>query len=354
MSTESDLSEARNVQPQNHLSSNENISDTGIIEEISSAPPTYEEAVTSRDLEDNIPSTSFSSFPRSAAANLHAIEEMFSSNHSTNERHPLLNNKNNGPYNLFGRPYGGSVNQSTSSNQYMTFPLPRGSYINNYEFDYEVLQGGVVSCDSQLSRDSDSLYRFFNEHNDKPEMAIIIYGYHTRKGGNNRKNTEITDFRFTLDLTEFVTSVGEMRTYPNENRPDMSFTEVLEDYVHRDSVLKSIEMHKIVFWDYTYLTQSIISIIRDQGYQHEIRITYPQRNQLIRVQSDNALAQFSRSTLGQALCCCSCFGIIHRVVTQFYDNTYKIKFKSEFQMNISAREWFQRNKRIIVANVKWL
>ncbi|CAG8670557.1 11577_t:CDS:2, partial [Scutellospora calospora] len=104
---------------------------------------------------------------------------------------------------------------------------------------------------------------------------------------------------------------------------------------------------RIVFWDYSYLTQSIISIIREQGYQHEIRIAYPQRNQLISVQSDNALAQFSRSTFGQALCCCSCFGIIHRVLTRFYDNAYKSKFKSEFQMNISARDWFQRNKRII-------
>ncbi|CAG8761250.1 21971_t:CDS:2 [Gigaspora rosea] len=349
MSTGSDRSEVRNVQNRNNLNSNEdiNINGTEIIDEISSAPPTYEEAITSRDLEDNIPSASFSSFSRSAAANLHAIEEMLSSNQSTSERHPLLGNKNNNPYNLFGRPYGGSSNQSTSSNQYMTFPLPRESYIN-YEFDYEVLQGGVVSCDPQLSRDSESLYRFFTEHNDKPEMAIII------NGGNNRKNTEITDFRFTLDLTEFVSSVGELRAYPNENRPDMSFMDVLEEYVRRDSALKSIEMHKIVYWDYTYLTQSIISIIREQGYQHEIRITYPQRNQLIQVQSDNALAQFMRSTVGQALCCCSCFGIIHRALNRFYDNAYKSKFKSEFQMNISAREWFQRNRRIIVTNVKWL
>ncbi|CAG8788461.1 10338_t:CDS:2, partial [Dentiscutata erythropus] len=302
MSTGSDRSEVSNVQNRDNLNSSEDINDSEIIDEVNAAPPTYEEAITSRDLEDNIPSTSFSTFSRSAAANLHAIEEMLSSNNSTSERHPLLGNKNNSPYNLFGRSYGGSSNQSTSSNQYMTFPLPRGSYIN-HEFDYEVLQGGVVSCDPQLSRDSESLYRFFTEHNDKPEMAIIIYGYHTRKGGNNRKNAEITDFRFTLDLTEFVSSVGELRAYPNENKPDMGFMDVLEEYIRRDSGLKSIEMHKIVYWDYSYLTQSIISIIRDQGYQHEIRITYPQRNQLILVQSDNALAQFTRTTVGQALCC---------------------------------------------------
>ncbi|CAG8531430.1 4676_t:CDS:2, partial [Scutellospora calospora] len=232
MSTGSDR---RNVQPHDHLNFND-LNNSEIIDEVNAAPPTYEEAITSRDLEDNIPTTSFSSFSRSAAANLHAIEEMLSSNQSTSERHPLLN-KNNRPYNLFGRLYSepqSSVNQSTSSNQYMTFPLPRGSY----EFEYEVLQGRIISCDPQVSKDSDSLYRFFNEHNDKPEMAIIIYGYHTRNTG--KKNTEITDFRFTIDLTEFVSPVGELRA----NKPDMNFMEVLEDYVRRDGVLKSIEMHK--------------------------------------------------------------------------------------------------------------
>ncbi|CAG8489870.1 1500_t:CDS:2 [Dentiscutata erythropus] len=98
---------------------------------------------------------------------------------------------------------------------------------------------------------------------------------------SNNSTSESTSSIMNLIFVSFVSSVGELRAYPNENKPDMGFMDVLEEYIHRDSGLKSIEMHKIVYWDYSYLTQSIVSIIRDQGYQHEIRITYLQRNQFI-------------------------------------------------------------------------
>ncbi|CAB4397525.1 hypothetical protein RhiirA5_448939 [Rhizophagus irregularis] len=233
---------------------------------------------------------------------------------------------------------------------------------------YERDINGVTSHDPKLNSEPESLLRFFMEHNDKPEMAIKVHGYHTEvvdesytstdSDGNRTvhyqsRTVEITDFNFTLDLTEHISTNGIIRTISKNNK-QKDILELLNEYVKNENTLKNIEMKKVVIWDYESLTKAISTVIRQQGYRSDLRITFPLRNHFVRVESDHKFAKFARNIWTKILCFITCLWIIFFPILWLYRNSFKNQIRSDFVMNISEKDWFDRNVNSIVTNVRWL
>ncbi|CAI2178534.1 16962_t:CDS:2 [Funneliformis geosporum] len=234
---------------------------------------------------------------------------------------------------------------------------------------YERNINGITSHDPKLNSEPESLLRFFMEHNDKPEMAIKIHGYHmetqddsytsTDSDGNTTvhyqtRTVEVTDFNFTFDLSEHVSINGIIHTIPNKLNKRKDVMELLNEYVKHGNRLKNIEMKKVVIWDYESLTKAISTVIRQQGYRNDLRITFPLRNHIIRVESDHKFARFTRNIWTKILCFITCLWIIFYPILWLYRNSFKNQIRSNFFMHVSERDWFDRNVDSIVANVRWL
>ncbi|GBC10637.1 hypothetical protein RclHR1_00980014 [Rhizophagus clarus] len=223
---------------------------------------------------------------------------------------------------------------------------------------------GVTSHDPKLNSEPESLLRFFMEHNDKPEMAIKIHGYQTEADDDNYTSTdsdrivhcestvERTEFNFTFDLTEYVSINGIIRT--NDQKEIM---ELLNDYVKNESMLKNIEMKKVVTWDYESLTKAISTVIRQQGYRNNLRITFLLRNHIVHVESDPKFARFASNIWIQILFIITCLWIIFLPIFwlyKLYKASNKKQIRSDFTMTINEKDWFDKNVNSIIANVRWL
>lgn len=58
------------------------------------------------------------------------------------------------------------------------------------------------------------------------------------------RTVEITDFNFTLDLTEHISTNGIIRTISKNNK-QKDILELLNEYVKNENTLKNIEMKKV-------------------------------------------------------------------------------------------------------------
>ncbi|CAG8517957.1 5475_t:CDS:2 [Gigaspora rosea] len=280
------------------------------------------------------------------------------SNHISNKSHQNNNDGNS------------STNRTiTSIGTSAPAMLPPPPEYSLSDASYKTSAEGVTSFDYKLNRDAESLYRFFVARNDKPQMAITIMGYHTESKddsyytvdseGNSRRvdqstNVEVVDFKFTLDLSDYILPTGVIYTIQRLNHPPIEIMQILKEYVEHKNLLKEIEMRKVVIWDYETLTRAISSTIRQQGFRDDIRITYPLRNHIVKVQSDHKLAHFLRNPWVKFISIITCLWIILWPISWLYKKTFKNQLRSNFQMSISPGEWFQNNIELIISNVRWL
>lgn len=97
----------------------------------------------------------------------------------------------------------------------------------------------------------------------------------------------------------------------------------------------------------------ITTIIRQQNYYNNIRISYPLRNNLVKVQSTSTLYNFINSKWIQLFCLITCLWIIFLPIWWLYRKVvYSVQIKSEFRMKINTKEWFENNVSYIISNVK--
>ncbi|RHZ77661.1 hypothetical protein Glove_174g63 [Diversispora epigaea] len=311
-------------------------------------PPSYEEAIA---LSINPCSVSITPAARSAMNEQQSLEQISIRHNKTTDNDPksnfefiedvpLLNQFDVNNYNIGG----------SSSNNY-NYNLPPEYTVSDAEF--ETSDQGVTSLDSKINIEVEPLHRFFIAHNDKPQMAIKIHGYHTNYESNSTKVVEVTDFKFTFDLSNYITPYGKLHIISNEKYPNMDIMELLREYVENQNLLKEIEMRKVVIWDYDSLTKAISSVIRQQGYNNILRITYPIRNNIVKVQSDHKFSKLMKSKWFNILCVISCLWIIFWPLTWLYKKSFKDQLRSDFQLNISPRDWFQANVENIISNVQW-
>ncbi|CAG8442671.1 12304_t:CDS:2 [Acaulospora morrowiae] len=343
-------------------------------------PPSYEEAIA-----NSVNPSTFTVTPVAQSVSARPLERIFVVPNDLEEEGACLltKNDNNGSdvdksklslndgmdHGEGGSSYNREIPSQTlddgATSLDMNSPPPKYT-ISDAEF--QVSDNGVTSSDPKLNREAESLYRFFIAHNDKPQMAISIHGYHsewveesytyTDEGGNTKwatrsKHIEVTDFKFTYDLTDYILPNGEIHLTADKS-PELDIMQLLKDYVEHKNILKEIEMRKVVLWDYESLTKAVSSTIRSQGYRNDIRITYPMRNHVVVVQSDHKFARLTRKFWFKFLCFITCLWIILLPLSWLYKKSYKNQLRSDFQMNIGPRDWFQQNVGMIVANVKWL
>ncbi|CAG8577382.1 3659_t:CDS:2 [Diversispora eburnea] len=321
-------------------------------------PPSYEEAIA---ISINPSSVNITPAARSA---MNELEQISISHNETTDNNPKSNFECIEDVPLLNQFDVNNYNIGSSSDHNCN--LPPEYTVSDAEF--ETSDQGVTSLDSKINSEVESLHRFFIAHNDKPQMAIKIHGYYTNyetenysytdsngqiKTSSRTKEIEVTDFKFTFDLTNYITPYGKLHIIPNKKYLNMDIMEFLREYVENKNLLKEIEMRKVVIWDYDSLTKAISSVIRQQGYNNTLRITYPIRNYIVKVQSDHKFSKLMKSKWFNILCIISCLWIILWPLTWLYKKSYKDQLRSDFQINISPRDWFQANVENIISNVQW-
>ncbi|CAG8695533.1 7520_t:CDS:2, partial [Ambispora leptoticha] len=198
------------------------------------------------------------------------------------------------------------VVDSPSNDQQPQLPPPEYSLS---DANFKRTQEGVCSDDDKLNKESESLLRFFQAHNDKPQMAVSILGYHQesrtehyvytddqgrQQTGTRQHTQQVTDFHLNLDLTEYISEYGKIITVPKKDEPAKEVKELLEEYIKHRNSLKEIEMRKVVNWEYESISRAITAAIRSQGYTNYITISYPLRNHIVAVHSNTKLSRFAR------------------------------------------------------------
>ncbi|CAJ0829730.1 6802_t:CDS:2 [Entrophospora sp. SA101] len=196
---------------------------------------------------------------------------------------PLLNPNNNGR----------SVDDDPTRQQTSDENLPPPPEYNLSDAKFKRTSEGVTTCEPKLNREPESLYRFMLAHNDKPNMAIKIHGYHyetrhytytyTDANGNIQYGTRsetyvVTDFLITIDLSEYVLPNGTIHAIPNKKNPDPQIMDIINEYINHENKLKEFIMKKTVLWDYQSLTKAISTSIRLHGFHRFLEITYPLQN----------------------------------------------------------------------------
>ncbi|CAG8781794.1 36368_t:CDS:2, partial [Racocetra persica] len=153
---------------------------------------------------------------------------------------------------------------------------------------YKTSAEGVTSFDHKLNTDG-----YHTESRDDSYYTVDSDGNSHRT--NQSTNVEVVDFKLTLDLSDYILPTGVIYTIPKKSHPPQGVMQVLREYIEHKNLLKEIEMRKIVIWDYESLTRAISSTIRQQGFRNDLRITYPLRNHIVKVQSDHKFAHFVRN-----------------------------------------------------------
>nr|CAG8639071.1 6097_t:CDS:1 [Entrophospora candida] len=270
---------------------------------------------------------------------------------------PLLNPSNNGR----------SVNDGPTRQQTSDEHLPPPPEYNLSDAKFKRTSEGVTTCEPKLNREPESLYRFMLAHNDKPNMAIKIHGYHyetrhytytyTDANGNIQYGTRsetyvVTDFLITIDLSEYVLPNGTIHAIPNKKNPDPQIMDIVNEYINHENKLKEFIMKKTVLWDYQSLTKAISTSIRLHGFHRFLEITYPLQNHKVKVQSDHKFAKFTRNTFTQVLCVVTCVCIVFWPLFWLYKKSFKNQIRSDFCMSISTRDWYDKHIYYILGEIR--
>ncbi|KAF9312896.1 hypothetical protein BG003_005815 [Podila horticola] len=172
--------------------------------------------------------------------------------------------------------------------------------------DFVRKASGDESVDPILENDPYQLYRYFVAHNDRPEMYLLITGYHVEQ-----RETVSTD------------SKGNRTT------------------------------SQAVQWDYEELTRAIIHAVRSTHYRFNVEVSFPLKNDRVKVASSSPLAKFMRNPWTKAFCFLGVVGVVFYPIRECYKRVRKESIKSNFEMTLSTREFYQANYWSIVDQVRY-
>ncbi|KAG0091148.1 hypothetical protein BGZ93_007043 [Podila epicladia] len=197
--------------------------------------------------------------------------------------------------------------------------------------DFVRKSSGDESVDPILENDPYQLYRFFVAHNDRPEMYLLITGYHveTRKTvskdskGKTTTSTRlenVEDFRIEFDLTPFVDPRGVLYTSPDpETGQERPLRQVFDDHARDDNEFKELHLMKAVQWDYEELTRAIIHAVRSAHYRFNVEVSFPLKNDRVKVASSSPLAKFMRNPWTKAFCFLGVVGVVFYPIVRTID-----------------------------------
>lgn len=222
--------------------------------------------------------------------------------------------------------------------------------------DFVRTSSGDESVDPILENDPYQLYRYFVAHNDRPEMYLLITGYHVEKHetvstdskGNRTtrsRNENVEDFRIEFDLTPFVNPQGVLCTSldPKTGR-ERSLRQVFDEHAQDDNEFKELHLKKVrsctkerrrtkcrrnyqlnsvsfqgqvVHWDYEELTRAITHAVRSAHYRFNVEVSFPLKNDRVKVASSSPLAKFMRNPWTKAFCFLGVVGVVFYPIVSF-------------------------------------
>ncbi|KAG0031024.1 hypothetical protein BGZ81_001874 [Podila clonocystis] len=197
--------------------------------------------------------------------------------------------------------------------------------------DFVRKSSGDESVDPILETDPYQLYRYFVAHNDRPEMYLLITGYHVEKRetvsrdskGNSTTSTrdeDVEDFRIEFDLTPFVDPRGVLHTSPDpKTGRERTLRQVFDEHAQDDNEFKELHLRKAVQWDYEELTRAIIHAIRSAHYRFNVEVSFPLKNDRVKVASSSPLAKFMRNPWTKAFCFLGVVGVIFYPIVRTVD-----------------------------------
>ena len=173
---------------------------------------------------------------------------------------------------------------------------------------------GIKSCDARLQRDASELMLFFNTHNSRPLLGCKLEGWHheTRHrrrrvdDGNGKSHTvtetyvvRVTDFHYKIDLSQFIFPYGYIASVDENN---LTVPELIEKYIKDDNLLKSLEMKKVVLFDFNSLRAMVYGYMRSIGWRRGLTVSFPKANHTVRVYKQNWLSSLWENCCINLLC----------------------------------------------------
>ncbi|KAF9583883.1 hypothetical protein BGW38_008234 [Lunasporangiospora selenospora] len=229
---------------------------------------------------------------------------------------------------------------------------------------YTRTKSGVESYDEVL-QDPYQLYRFFVAHNDRPTMKVVITGHHmerrsaneTDSNGNTKVTTnsvKVVDFEMEFDLTQYINPGGLLYVSSSKPGEPTTLKEVMEEHAEDENAFKELHLIKNIKWEYKDLTKAISHAIRSVRYHHTITVDYLTGNDRIIVRSSSPAAKFMRSNWTKAFCVVTCLGIVFYPARALIKRVRDKSLKSQFQMTISARDFYNSHYWAIVNQVQYV
>lgn len=128
---------------------------------------------------------------------------------------------------------------------------------------------------------------FFQTHNARPLLGCKVEGWHheTRHrrrrerdaNGNEREVVEtyvvrVSDFEYKVDLSSFIFPYGYMASVDEKG---LNVPQLLDKYLHDSNMLKSLEMRKVVQFDFDSLHAMVYGYLRSLGWRRGLTISFP-------------------------------------------------------------------------------
>ncbi|XJO72687.1 hypothetical protein BDV3_003774 [Batrachochytrium dendrobatidis] len=224
--------------------------------------------------------------------------------------------------------------------------------------DAEIIQSSssmnIESHDSKLDKNPDELWRFFMSNLQNPRLMVDIHGYHTEtkyieevRDGESRttsRQEDVSDFRIKIDVTRLMSTYwSRIVCVPDKNASPRNLRETLEDYTRSDHIWKEIHLTKQPLWDFNELSCALEFAVRQTGYMHKIKISFPQKAAKVSVYSSHTLSRLSRSTFVWVICILSCLWIIVLPIYLLMRKKVSTKIVCEFPMMVSGHDFYMRH-----------
>ena len=203
---------------------------------------------------------------------------------------------------------------------------------------------GVSSSDAMLHMDASGgeTLSFLATHNTRPILSTCIHGYHherrtrtvSRKDskGHTTHHTEhytvtITDFRYELDLSNFIFPFGFIQTDTGEPVPD-----AVRAFLQDTNGMKQLVMDKVIGFDFPKLQQMIVGYVRSLGWWRCLTVSFPRRNYEVRIWKRTCVSSIWEDPCGKCLCYLSIVGccIMHVLRNQHSQNHVKAYYRIDY------------------------
>lgn len=158
-------------------------------------------------------------------------------------------------------------------------------------------------------------------HLEKPKLFMRVHGWHHEqrqivemRDGKRHTRTEtvvVTDFNFSLDLSDFVCpGWSRIMSVPEGNEKQKTFQETLKEYATSEAAIKQIKMKKQAIWDFEQVSKSVEFAIRQMHYPHKVEITFPTHADEVFVHNSSLLSKMSQNSWLQCLIIITCLWIV--------------------------------------------